>query len=144
MLARFSTLALPPAVRRSKPIRVVKAMMANVPVPGPKIPSYRPMPRPMARASAAFFRVHRAVVPVLVRQLPPPEDEHRRDGQDDEHHGLKRLIAEQQHDVGAEGAARKAAHRRQEADLDVHGPAAEKKFTVAKVVPHAALNLLVP
>ena len=55
MLARFSTLALPPAVRRSKPIRVVKAMMANVPVPGPKMPSYRPMPRPMARASAAFF-----------------------------------------------------------------------------------------
>ena len=59
MLARLSTLALPPAVRRSKPIRVVKAMMAKVPVPGPKMPSYRPMPSPMARASTAFlaFRV---------------------------------------------------------------------------------------
>ena len=49
-------MALPLAVRRSKPIRLVKAMMAKVPVPGPTMPSYRPMPKPMARASRAFFK----------------------------------------------------------------------------------------
>ena len=42
-----------------KPGAFKAAMMAKVPVPGPKMPSYRPMPSPMARASTAFlaFRV---------------------------------------------------------------------------------------
>ena len=31
-------------------------MMAKVPVPGPMTPSYRPMPKPMASASKIFFR----------------------------------------------------------------------------------------
>ena len=56
MLARLSTLPLPLAVRRSNFIRLEKAMMAKVPVPGPTRPSYRPMPSPMPSANAAFFR----------------------------------------------------------------------------------------
>ena len=31
-------------------------MMAKVPVPGPTMPSYRPMPKPMPSASRIFFR----------------------------------------------------------------------------------------
>ena len=31
---------------KSDTIRLVKAMMAKVPVPGPTMPSYRPMPKP--------------------------------------------------------------------------------------------------
>ena len=73
-----------------------------------------------------FFGRQGAVVAVLVRQVPPPQDEHGRDGQDDEHHGPQRLIAEQQHDVGAKGAAHKAARCRQQAHFDVHGTLLEK------------------
>ena len=37
--ARFKIFALPDAVLRSKPIRAEKAIIAKVPVPGPKTPS---------------------------------------------------------------------------------------------------------
>ena len=37
--ARFTTFALPEAVRRSNPAKTVKPRIRNVPVPGPKNPS---------------------------------------------------------------------------------------------------------
>ena len=126
--ARLSTLPLPLAVRRSKPIRVVKAMMAKVPVPGPIMPSYRPIPRPMASASKIFFQIQRAVVPVLVRQVALPQNDDRCHRQDNEHHGAQHLIAEQQHDVRTQRTARKAADGCKNTHLHVHGTAFEKSL----------------
>ena len=37
--ARFTTFAFPEAVKRSKPLNIVKHKIRNVPVPGPKNPS---------------------------------------------------------------------------------------------------------
>ena len=82
--------------------------------------------QPDGKGQHRLFGVQGAVVPVLVGQVPPPEDEHRRHRQDDEHHGAQHLIAEQEHDVGAQRAACKAAHSRQQADPDVHGTLLEE------------------
>ena len=77
--------------------------------------------KPDAQRQRRFFQIHGAVIPVFVREVALPQDDDRRNGQDDEHGGLQNLIAEQQDNVRPQRAARKAADGRQNAHLDVHG-----------------------
>ena len=73
-----------------------------------------------AQRQQGLFQVYGAVVPVLVREVAPPQDNDRRDGQDDEHHRLQHLIAEHQDDVRPQCASRKAADGGEDAHLDIH------------------------
>ena len=143
MLARLSTLALPLAVRRSKPIRVVKAMMAKVPVPGPKMPSYRPMASPMPRAMAVFlgvrmpsslfssgsFRRQRISTAAMGRMISIIA------------RSISSLSSSTMWDPSALPAKLPTAARM---PIFTFMAPFLKKLTVAKVVPQAALNLLVP
>ena len=52
LLIRLSTLALPAAMTKSKPI-MAKITIRNVPVPGPMKPSYKPMKK--ARGSCLQY-----------------------------------------------------------------------------------------
>ena len=67
-----------------------------------------------------------SVVPVLVRQVALPQNDHRRHWQDEEHHGAQQFIAEQQHDMCPQCTARKAANGCKDAHLQVHCTVFEK------------------
>ena len=73
-----------------------------------------------AQRQQGLFQVQGAVVPVLVRQLALPQDDHRCHRQDDEHHGAQHLVTEQQHDVCPQCTARKAADGCKNAHLHVY------------------------
>ena len=57
LLARFTGLAVAEAVTMSMPISDENSRIRNVPVPGPKKPSYRPISAPLSRHSISRLRV---------------------------------------------------------------------------------------
>ena len=79
-----------------------------------------------AQRQQDLFQLQGAVVPVLVRQVALPQNDHRRHWQDEEHHGAQQLIAEQQHDMRPQCTARKAANGCKDAHLQVHCTVFEK------------------
>ena len=118
-------------------------MMAKVPVPGPKMPSYRPMPRPMARASTAFLAV----------RVPSSRFS---SGRFRRHRMSTAAMGRMTSIMACSASSLSSSTMWEPRALPTKLPAAASRPTlmfmapfwkncaVAKVVPQAALNLLVP
>ena len=118
-------------------------MMAKVPVPGPNSPSYSPMPRPMASASAALRRVntpssrfssgslrrHRITTAATGRMMNII---------------VRSASSEISSTICAPSALPAKLPAAARSPTGTFMAPLRKKLAVAKVVPQAALSLLVP